>query len=112
MEKKKQPIYRPIYTFSEEKLEVLKNYIKESLKKGFIKSFTLLAKYPLLFTQKKDGKLRPYIDYKQLNIIIIKNRYPLPVISELQIRITGVKVFIKINIRKIYYRIRIKSGKK
>ena len=96
--------------FSEEELEVLRNYIKESLKKGFIKFFTLLVGYPLLFIRKKDSKLKPYIDYRQLNAIIIKNRYPLPVISELQMRITGIKVFTKINIRKVYYRIRIKSG--
>ena len=88
----------------------MRNYIKESLKKGFIRFFTLLIGYPLLFIRKKNGKLRLYIDYRQLNTIIIKNRYLLPVISELQIRITGVKVFTKINIREVYYRIRIKSG--
>ena len=81
------------------------------MKKGFIKLFTLLVKYPLLFIQKKNGKLRLYINYRQLNAIIIKNRYLLPVISELQMRITETKVFTKINIREIYYRIRIKSGK-
>ena len=111
LKKGKQPIYRLIYTLSEEELEVLRNYIKENLKKGFIKPFILPAGYLLFFTRKKNNKLKPYIDYRQLNAITIKNRYPLPVILELQIRITGVKVFTKINIRKIYYRIRIKSGK-
>ena len=83
LKKKKQLIYRFIYAFSEKKLEVLRNYIKKNLKKGFIKPFTLLTGYPLLFIRKKNSKLRLYIDYKQLNTITIKNRYPLPVISEL-----------------------------
>ena len=80
------------------------------MKKGFIKPFTLPAGYLLLFIRKKNGKLRLYINYRQLNVITIKNRYLLPVISELQIRIIGTKVFTKIDIRKVYYRIRIKSG--
>ena len=76
-------MYRLIYIFSKKELEILKNYIKKNLKKGFIRPFILLVKYPIFFILKKNSKLRLYVNYRQLNVIIIKNRYSLPVISEL-----------------------------
>ena len=78
----KQPEYKPIYLLSEKKLGVLKNYIEENLRKGFIKLLILLAKYPILFIL-KNGGLRLYVDYRQLNVIILKNRYLLSVIKKL-----------------------------
>jgi hypothetical protein len=51
------------------------------------------------------------IDYRQLNAITVKNRYILPLIHEMQDRIKRFKIFTKIDIRKRYYKIRIKKGK-
>jgi len=59
----------------------------------------LLVGYPVLFILKKNGKLRIYIDYRQLNSITRKDRYPLPLISEIQDKISNVKIFIKIDLR-------------
>jgi hypothetical protein len=53
-----------------------------------------------------------YVDYRQLNAIIIKNRYILSLIYEMQNRIKGSKIFTKIDIREEYYKIRIKKGEK
>ena len=61
---------------------------------------------------KKDGSLRLYVDYRSLNAVIIKNRYPLPLISKTLDRLVRAKVFSKLDIRNTYYRVRIKKGDK
>ena len=58
---------------------------------------------------KKDSGLRLYIDYRRLNKITKKNRYLLPLIVEILDRFTGVKIFIKLDIKDAYYRIRIEE---
>jgi hypothetical protein len=91
---------------------VLREYINENLKKGYIRPSILLTRYPVLFVPKLNGKLRMCVDYRQLNAITIKNRYILSLIHEMQDRIKGSKIFSKINIRKGYYKIRMKKNKK
>ena len=59
---------------------------------------------------KKDGGLRFCVDYRQLNNITIKNRYALPLISELQDRFQGAKWFTKLDVRDAYYLVRMKEG--
>ena len=59
---------------------------------------------------KKNGELRLYVDYRGLNAITIKNRYPLPLISELLDRLGGSIVFSKLDLRDAYHRIRIREG--
>ena len=91
---------------------MLREYINENLKKGYIRLSTLLARYPVLFVPKSNGKLRIYVDYRQLNAITVKNRYTLFLIHEIQDRIKKSKIFTKIDIREKYYKIRIKEGEK
>jgi hypothetical protein len=62
---------------------VLREYINENLKKGYIRPLFLLARYPVLFVFKSNGKLRMCVDYRQLNAITVKNRYTLPLIHEM-----------------------------
>jgi hypothetical protein len=62
---------------------VLREYINENLKKRYIRPSTLLARYPVLFVFKSNGKLRMYIDYRQFNAITVKNRYTLSLIHEM-----------------------------
>ncbi len=81
-------------------------------KKEFIRKFQLRAKYSILFTLKKNEKLRLCVDYQKLNDITIKNRYSLPNISELQNRLFEVKYFIKLDLREAYNQIRIKIEEK
>jgi hypothetical protein len=64
----------------------------------------------MLFVPKKDGKLRIYVNYKKLNNIIIKNRYILPLIYEIQDRIRETKFFTRFDLREAYYKVRIKKG--
>ena len=66
--------------------------------------------FPFFFVKKKDGKLRPVQDYRKLNEMTIKNRYPLPLIKELVDHLKGLKIFMKLNIRWGYNNIRIKEG--
>ena len=65
---------------------------------------------PFFFVKKKDGKLRPVQDYRKLNEMTVKNRYPLPLISELIDQLTGAKYFSKMDVRWGYNNIRIKDG--
>jgi capsule polysaccharide modification protein KpsS len=97
---------------SEKELQVLRKYINENLKKGYIRPSTLSARYPILFVLKLNEKLRIYIDYRQLNAITIKNRYTLSLIHKIQNRIKKSKIFTKIDIKKGYYKIRMKKNKK
>ena len=65
---------------------------------------------PFFFVKKKDGKLRPVQDYRKLNEMTIKNRYPLPLIKELVDHLKGSRIFTKLDVRWGYNNIRIKEG--
>ena len=65
---------------------------------------------PFFFVKKKDGKLRPVQDYRKLNEMTIKNRYPLPLIKELVDHLKGSKIFTKLDVRWGYNNIQIKEG--
>ena len=70
------------------------------------------TKVPILFILKVNGIIRLYINYKCLNKIIIKNWYLLLLISKLLNRLSYIKIFIKLDLYNIYYRLRIKKGDK
>ncbi|KAJ4959984.1 hypothetical protein NE237_019894 [Protea cynaroides] len=65
---------------------------------------------PVLFVKKKDGRVRLCIDYRELNKLTIKNRYPLPRIDDLFDQLQGAKVFSKIDLRSGYHQLKIKEG--
>ena len=104
------PPWGPIYSLSETELAALREYLDENLKKGFIVPSESPAGAPILFVKKKDGSLRLCVDYRGINKITIKNRYPLPLISELLDRLRTAKVFSKIDLRGAYNLLRIKHG--
>ena len=91
---------------------MLKEYIKTALNKGWIRPSKSSARAPILFILKKDGSLRLYVNYRRLNELTIKNRYPLPLVGETIDRLVGVEIYTKIDLRDAYYRIRIKEGDK
>ena len=72
----------------------------------------MLAGILILFILKLDSTIRLYIDYRGLNKIIIKNSYLLPLVSKILDRLSRVKIFIKLDLRDAYYRLRIKEGDK
>ena len=86
----KSPSFRLIYQLLEKELAILKEYININLKKGFIRLSASPAASLLLFVLKKNRKLRLCVDYRQLNSITIKDRYPLPLINKLYDRLRGV----------------------
>ena len=89
----KTPTFGPIYQLSERELKVLREYIDKSLAKGYIRPSKSLAGYPTMFVPKKDGTDRLCVDYRRLNDITVKNRYPLPNITELRDRLSRAKIF-------------------
>ena len=105
-----KPPYGPIYHLSEKELKVLREYLEDSLKKGWIRHSTSPAGAPILFVPKKDKELRLCVDYRGLNKLTIKNRYPLPLICEILDRLAGAKVYTKLDFKDAYHRIRIRRG--
>jgi hypothetical protein len=110
MEPGTKPPFGPIYQLSETELKALKEYIDENLKKGFIRPSQSPCGSPILFVPKKDGTLRLCVDYRGLNGITIKDRYPLPLINEIYDRLQGSKIFTKIDLQGAYNLVRIKEG--
>jgi len=104
------PRFFPIYKLTQDESKALKEFVQENLRLGRIRPSQSSAGYPVLFVPKKNGKLRLCIDYRQLNSITKKDRYPLPLISEIQDRIGSAKIFTKIDLRWAYHQIRIKEG--
>jgi len=110
LESGKAPPFGPIYKLSPAELEVVRTYITENLRKGFIRHLQSPCGAPIVFTKKADGTLRLCVDYRGLNKITIKNRYPLPLIGELLERISKAKYFTKFDVRDGYNQLRIASG--
>jgi hypothetical protein len=104
------PPYRRTYQLSLAEQRALDEFVSDALEKGIIRESISPAGAPILFVPKKDGTLRLCVDYRGLNDITIKNRYPLPLIGELLDRLNGAKVFSKLDLKDAYYRIRIREG--
>jgi transposase InsO family protein len=99
--------YSPLYKMSAEELEAIKQYITENLDKGFIEPSQAPFAAPILFVKKPNGSLRLCIDFRVLNTLTRKDRYPLPLIDETLARISNAKVFTKLDIRQAFHRIRM-----
>ena len=80
------------------------------LEKGFIRLSVSPWGPPVLFVKKKDGTLRFCVDYRQLNKMTVKNKYPLPRIDDLIDQLKGASVFPKIDLRSRYHQLRIKDA--
>jgi hypothetical protein len=85
----------------------LKKQIDELLEKGYIRPSTSPWAAPVLFVEKKDGTKRMCIDYRALNEVTIKNKYPLPRIEDLFDQLRGASVFSKIDLRSGYCHTRV-----
>ena len=88
-------------------LEEIKKQIKELLEKGYIGPSSSPWGAPVLLVEKKDGSLRMVVDYRALNEVTIKNKYPLPMINDLFDQLKGEKVFSKIDLRSGYHQLKI-----
>jgi hypothetical protein len=99
--------YSPLYKHTVEELEAMKQYVYENLHKGFITPGTAPYASPILFARKSNGGLRFCVDYRKLNAITKKNRYPLPLIDETLTRLSRAKFFTKFDIRQAFHKIRM-----
>jgi hypothetical protein len=103
------PISRRSYKMTPKELAELKIQLKELLDKGYIHLSSSAWGYQPLFVKKKDQSLRLCVDYQPLNVITIKNKYPLSRINILFDQLAGAKVFSKVDLRSGYHQIKIHS---
>jgi hypothetical protein len=87
------PISRRPYHMAPKELAEIKRQLEELLNKGFIRPSSLPWGCPAILVKKKDGTLRMCVDYRPLNAVTIKNKYPLPRIDALFDQLAGAKVF-------------------
>ena len=99
-----------VYPLSPNEQKELDEFLEENLRTGRIRPSKSPMASPVFFIKKKDGSLRLVQDYRALNAITIKNRYPLPLISELVNQLRGAKYFTKLDVRWGYNNVRIKGG--
>ncbi|KAL0151693.1 hypothetical protein M9458_052992 [Cirrhinus mrigala] len=99
-----------IYPLSIPERQAMENYITEALNQGFIRPSTSPAASSFFFVGKKDGGLRPCIDYRQLSSQIVQQPYPLPLVPAALEELRGSQVFTKLDLRSAYNLVRIREG--
>jgi hypothetical protein len=104
------PISKRPYRMPPAQLAELKKQLQELLDKGFIRPSTSSWGCLALFVKKEDESLRLCVDYRPLNVVTIKNKYPLPRIDVLFDQLVGAKVFSKIDLRSGYHQIKIRAS--
>jgi hypothetical protein len=104
------PISKRLYRMPPKELAELKNQLQELLDKGYIHPSSSPWGSPALFVKKKDGSLQMCVDYRPLNAVKSKNKYPLPRIDVLFDQLAGAKVFSKIVLRSGYHQIKIRAS--
>ena len=109
---KKAPFVRNYKSLSDQETAAMKKYIDEHLGKGFIRPSSSAAASPILLVRKPGGGLRFCIDYRALNAVTVKNRYPIPLISETLGKLARSVRYMKLDVIHAFNRIRIKEGHK
>ena len=104
------PMSRAPYRMAPTELKELKSQLQELLDKGLIRPSVSPWGAPVLFVKNKDGTLRMCIDYRQINKVTVKKKFPLPRIEYLFDQLKGAGVFSKIDLRSGYYQLRVKEG--
>jgi hypothetical protein len=104
------PIAKRPYHMLVDELLKLKKQLDELISKGYIRPSASPWGSPVLFVRKKDGSMRMCIDYRNLNAVTIKNKYPLPRIDDLLDQLRGAKYFSKIDLRSGYHQMKIRES--
>jgi len=104
-----KPVSMAPYRMSASELAELKKQLEDLLDKKFVRPSVSPWGAPILLVKKKDGSMRLCIDYRQLNKVTIKNRYPLPRIDDFMDQLVGARVFSKIDLRSGYHQIKVKD---
>ncbi|GKA53233.1 putative reverse transcriptase domain-containing protein [Tanacetum coccineum] len=103
------PVARAPYRLAPSEMKELSEQLKELSNKGFIRPSSSPWGAPVLFVKKKDGSFRMCIDYRELNKLTVKNRYPLPRIDDLFDQLQGSSVYSKIDLRSGYHQLRVRE---
>jgi hypothetical protein len=103
------PIFKRPYRMAANQLAELKKQLQELLDKGYIRPSASPWGAPVIFVPKKDGTQRMCVDYRSLNVVTMKNQYPLPRIDDLFDQLKGACVFSKINLRSGYHQLKIRA---
>lgn len=103
-----RPIFRNLYRMSKPEQDECRRQVADLLEKGFIRPSISPYGAPVLFVAKKDGSLRMVIDYRALNAVTIRNRYPLPRIDDMIDRMAGKTIFSSLDLHSGYHQIAIK----
>ncbi|GJT29415.1 putative reverse transcriptase domain-containing protein [Tanacetum coccineum] len=103
------PVARAPYRLAPSEMKELAKQLQELSDKGFIRPSSSPWGAPVLFVKKKDGSFRMCIDYRELNKLTIKNRYPLPRIDDLFDQLQGSSVYSKIDLRSGYHQLRVRE---
>nr|GFB29238.1 putative reverse transcriptase domain-containing protein [Tanacetum cinerariifolium] len=103
------PVARAPYRLAPSEMKELAKQLKELSDKGFIRTSSSPWGAPVLFVKKKDGSLRMCIDYRELNKLTVKNRYPLPRIDDLFDQLQGSSVYSKVDLRTGYHQLRVRE---
>ena len=96
------------YRMAPAEVAEFKKQLQELLDKGLVQPSVSLWGAPVLFVRKKDGSIRLCVDYRELNCVTVKNKYPLPRIDDLFDQLAGTTVFSKIDLRSRYHQLKIK----
>ena len=105
-----ETIRSKVYPMPVNEQEELDQFLEENLRKGYIIPSKSPIASPVFFVKKKDGRLRLVQDYRRLNEFTVKNRYPLPLASDIINRLRQARLFTKFDVRWGYNNIRIKAG--
>lgn len=100
----------PIYGLNDEQSKVLRQYIDHNLKRGYIRHSKSRTGQPVMFVPKKSGDLRLCVDFRRLNAVTQKDKYPLPLLADLKSRIGKARWFTKLDLRDAFNLLRIKHG--
>jgi hypothetical protein len=103
------PIHKSPYQMAPKEQLELKKQLDDLLAKGFIRHSKSPRAYPVLFVEGKDGSKKLCVDYRALNVVTIKNKYPLPRIDVLFEQLRGAKIFSKIDLNFGYHQLRIRE---
>ncbi|GKA05982.1 putative reverse transcriptase domain-containing protein [Tanacetum coccineum] len=103
------PVVRAPYRLASSEMKELSDQLQEIFDKGFIRPSSSHWGAPVLFVNKKDGSFRMCIDYRELNKLTVKNRYPLPSIDDLFDQLQGSSVYSKIDLRSSYHQLRVQE---
>jgi hypothetical protein len=110
LEEGAEPPLGRMYSLSQSETLALREFLDDNLRTGFVRPSTSAHGAPILFVKKKDGSLRLCVDYRGLNKITKKDRYPLPLISDLLDAPGKARIYTKIDLRHAYHLVRIAEG--